>query len=54
MVTLLMAFFALLGGMDSVEYDVGICLLDVGDEAVYEGIVAIVVDFDHKFIYNLN
>lgn len=34
-VTLLMTFFALLGGMDSIEYDVGLCLLDVRDEAMY-------------------
>lgn len=34
-VTLLMAFFALLGDMDSIEYLVGLCLLDVRDEAMY-------------------
>ena len=50
----MMAFFALFWGMDSIEYEVGFWVLDVGDESMYEWVVAVVIDFDHKFIYYLN
>jgi len=34
-VTLLMAFFALLRGMHSIQYNVGLCILDVRNEAMH-------------------
>lgn len=54
MVFFLVAFFGLLRCIDSVKEEAGLRLLNVGDEAMDERIVTVIVDFDHRFIYNLN
>lgn len=50
-VILLIAFFVLFRTMDAIEYGVSLWLFDVWDEAMHEWVVAVVIDFDHKFIY---